>query len=234
MLKVLLWDIDGTLLDFKAAERAVVPLLFERFGLGECTEEMLRTYSKINEEQWARLERGEDTKRNILVGRFRELFERYGLDVSVAPAFNDAYQPMLGEFVFPIPGAIETVREFKVRGIPQYAVTNGTKKAQSGKLKVSGLDKLFDGIFISEEVGYEKPDQRFFDHVLTAIGPVDRKEVLIIGDSLTSDMAGGCAAGILTCRFDPKGHANDTALPIDFTVRAIPDVIGLVERLAAE
>ncbi|MDO4492721.1 MAG: YjjG family noncanonical pyrimidine nucleotidase [Clostridia bacterium] len=227
-----LWDIDGTLLDFKAAERGAVPALFARFGLGECTDEMLAAYSDINEKQWERLERGEAPKQEILVERFRLFFSRYGIDTGLAPAFNAAYQPMLGEFVSFIPGALETVTELKNRGVRQYAVTNGTKQAQTKKLAVSGLAELFDGVFISEDVGFEKPDTRYFDLVLTAIGVTDRKRVMIVGDSLTSDMKGGCAAGLITCRFDPAGRTDDTDLPIDYTVTSIAEVPRLVAALS--
>ena len=76
MITTILWDVDATLLDFLAAEKAAIKKLFQEFDLGECTDEMIRRYSKINRSYWEQLECGELTKPEVLVGRFREFFER--------------------------------------------------------------------------------------------------------------------------------------------------------------
>ena len=88
---VILWDVDGTLLDFLAAEKAAIQSLFKEFGLGECSDEMLSRYSKINREYWRKLERGEMEKSQILVKRFEDFFREEGLDTSLGKAFNEAY-----------------------------------------------------------------------------------------------------------------------------------------------
>ena len=92
MITTILWDMDDTLLDFHAAERVAIRSLFQRFELGECTDEMLQKYSEINRTYWERLERGELTKPQILVGRFQEFFASEGIDTEIAPEFNEAYQ----------------------------------------------------------------------------------------------------------------------------------------------
>ena len=108
--------------------------------------------------------------------------------------------------------------------VKQYLVTNGSLQAQTRKLKRSGLGELFDGVFISEVVGAEKPSRAFFDAVLSAIGPVDKEELLLIGDSLTSDMAGGCGVGIPCCWYDPKGLPVPEDLPIRHTIRNLNEI----------
>lgn len=229
MIKVVLWDIDGTLLDFLAAERAAIRKCFEIFGLGECTDAMLEDYSEINVRHWEMLERNERTKPEILVGRFAEFFEKYGLDMSCVAAFNEEYQVRLGDTIVFQPGAEETLRALRGRVI-QGAVTNGTRIAQERKLANSGMDKLFDYVFISELVGAEKPNRSFFDRVFAAIGDYAPREVMIVGDSLTSDIRGGNNAGIVTCWYNPQGKPNDQGAAVDYEIRRVDQVPGLLER----
>lgn len=225
--KAVLWDIDGTLLDFLAAEKAAIKTLFARFSLGACTDEMIGVYSAINVRWWEKLERGEADKPAILVGRFREFFTRYGIDPSVAEAFNTAYQTALGDTIVFMPGAKETVSALRGR-VLQCAVTNGTKVAQTKKLAASGLGELFDHVFISEDIGFEKPDVRYFERVFSEIAPVRPEETLIVGDSLTSDMRGGVNAGIATCLFDPSGKKDAGSLRIDHRITSVDGVLGIL------
>lgn len=262
-IKAVLWDIDGTLLNFLKAEEAGIKSCFARFGLGECTEEMLKRYSEINIKYWQRLERGEMSKADILIGRFREFFEEYGLDISVAADFNNEYQVRLGDTICFEDNALETVKALRGKVI-QCAVTNGTKLAQERKLKNSGLGELFEYVFISEEVGAEKPAKEFFDRVLAQINglggdkcgtsaeltasqevknlleakssleakksqkQISPQEILIVGDSLTSDMRGGVNAGLRTCWFNPKGSINDKGLAIDYEIKRIDEVLNIL------
>lgn len=227
MIRAVLWDIDGTLLDFPAAERAAVRACFARFGLGECTDEMLSEYSRINIKYWQALERGEMTKPAILVGRFTEFFANHGIDPAAAGPVNAEYQIRLGDTVVFHEGALETILALKGR-VLQYAVTNGTKTAQQRKLARSGLDTLLDGAFISDDIGAEKPDPVFFDAVFAAIGSIPRPQTLIVGDSLTSDIAGGVRAGIRTAWYNPAGAENTSGLPIDHELRSLREVESLL------
>ena len=161
-LKLLLWDIDGTLLNFREAEKVGVRMGFARFGMGECTDGMIARYSAINRSYWERLERGELTKPEVLVGRFREFFSLYGLPVDRVEEFNRNYQRDLGETIVFCDDAPEVIRALRPY-VRQYGVTNGTRYAQERKLARSGLDSLLDGVFISEIIGYEKPAPGFFE-----------------------------------------------------------------------
>ena len=229
-IKVVLWDIDGTLLDFHAAEAVAIKSLFLKFGLGICTDEMLKDYSAINTSYWKRLETGELTKTQILTGRFETFFRKYGLNTDCVADFNAAYQLALGDTVRFFPGGLETVQALKGK-ILQCAVTNGTLVAQRKKLAASGLDQLFDAVFISDVVGIEKPNIGFFDAIWAQIGTFDPNEVLIVGDSLTSDIRGGNNAGIRTCWFNPKGFPAPNDLRIDHTISnldQVPAICGLL------
>ena len=228
MIKVILWDIDGTLLDFIKAEYAAIKKCFEVFQLGECTDEMISRYSKINRGYWERLERKEITKPEVLVGRFRDFFSGENIDTNCAEEFNKEYQIRLGDTICFCDDSYELIKSFKDR-VKQYAVTNGTKIAQDKKLVKSGLIDLFDDIFISEEVGYEKPDIRFFEHVWAKIGAYKPDEVMIVGDSLTSDMQGGNNAGIVCCWYNPKRANNNSCLKIDYENTNLNQILEIVK-----
>lgn len=217
MISTILWDVDGTLLDFIAAEKAAIKTLFREFNLGQCSDEMIKRYSEINKGYWQRLERGEITKQEVLVGRFKEFFESEGLDSSVAENFNSLYQLRLGDTIVYHDNSLEIIKSLQGR-VRQYVVSNGTVEAQSKKLRLSGLGELMDGIFLSEHIGVEKPNIEFFNKVFEEIGPADRSSILIAGDSLTSDIQGGNNAGIVTCWYNPQGDKAPDKYRIDYEI----------------
>lgn len=226
MFTTLLWDVDGTLLDFKAAEKAAIADCFEQFGIPPYTPQMIERYSKINQYYWQQLELGTVEKPKMLVQRFADFFEEYGIDCDPA-AFNQLYQSRLGEHVVFFPYALETLQKNKGK-YKQYAVTNGTATAQHKKLSKSGLDQIFDGIFISDLLGAEKPDIAFFNQVFDAIGNPKKEEVLIIGDSLSGDMKGGNNAGIATCWFNPKGLPKNLEVTVDFEIASLKELEDII------
>ena len=226
MIKVILWDIDGTLLNFEEAEKHAIRACFAQFGLGDCTDHMLADYSAINRVYWQKLERGEMSKPDILIGRFATFFAKYGLDISCAPAFNAQYQISLGDTVCFNPNGLEVVTALQGK-VKQYAVTNGTKVAQQRKLERSGLNQLLDGVFISEDLGIEKPGIGFFHRVWEQIGQFDPTEVMIVGDSLTSDIQGGNNAGILCCWLNPEGKENAAKLRIDYEIKDLTQILSI-------
>lgn len=228
MIKAILWDIDGTLLNFEMSEKYAIRKCFEIYELGECTDEMLAQYSRINRKYWEKLERGELSKPEVLVGRFKEFFEIQGLPVEKAEPFNNEYQIRLGDKAFYNDDGKQLVKQLKEKGIKQYAVTNGTLIAQQRKLKLSGLDKLLDGVFISDVIGIEKPNIGFFDTVWAEIGSYEKNEVMIVGDSLTSDIQGGNNAGILCCWYNPQGQENTKGLRIDYEVKDLWEIMKLI------
>ncbi len=225
--KYLLWDIDGTVLNFLAAEAYAIRFLFKKYNIGECSDEMLKLYSQINVKYWQMLERNELTKPEILIGRFREFFGVIGVDTEIAESFNADYQVTLGDHIEFVDNAKDILLSQKGKYI-LVAVTNGTKIAQEKKLRLSGLDKIFDEIFISENVGAEKPNKEYFDYVFEKLGITDKNEVLIIGDSLTSDIKGGFIAGIDTCWFNPEHKENTLNIPISYEIDELDKIADIV------
>ena len=226
-VKAILWDVDGTLLDFAAAEKAAVQKLFIEFGLGECTDGMVARYSAINDAYWKRLERGEITKAEVLVGRYRDFFSEIGVEPSLAETFNARYQVALGDTVAYRDDSLEIVKALHGR-VKQYVVSNGTVVAQTRKLERSGLGRWMDGIFLSEQLGAEKPSPRFFEQVFAALPDIPKEDMLIVGDSLTSDMQGGLNAGVPTCWYNPQSLPRPADMAIAFEIQNLQQVYDLL------
>ena len=227
MYKYLLWDIDGTVLNFLASEAYAIRALFKKYNLGECSDEMIKMYSEINLKYWQMLEKGELTKQEILVGRFREFFKIIGVDINIVEEFNREYQITLGDHI----EFVENAKDILLSQKGKYtlvAVTNGTKIAQEKKLRLSGLCDIFDAIFISENIGAEKPSKEFFDYVFEKLGITDKSEVLIIGDSLTSDMKGGYLAGIDTCWFNAEHNSNTLDFSVTYEIDRLDKITNII------
>lgn len=230
MIKTILWDIDGTILDFLASQAVSMRKCFKSYGLGELSNENLELYSSINQRHWEALEREETTKAEVLVNRFIDFFNEMNIDVSLAESFNADYENGIPEAIAFNENSMEVLKKLKP-DYKQYAVTNGALSVQSRRLKDSGLDDVFDGSFISDAVGFEKPSIKFFEKVLNDIEPCKLDEILIVGDSLTSDMKGGNNAGIKTCWYNPKHLENNKGVHIDFEIEKLNDIFDLLNEI---
>lgn len=227
--RALFLDMDGTFLDFHAAERQAFYRAFGKTG-EEPDEEKYRLYSAINDSLWKAFERGEIPKDAIRRSRYTRLFERLGVEADGLAVELD-YERFLGEGHELIPGAAE-VLAFLAERYPLYVVTNGFASVQKSRLKLSGIERFMKQIFISEEIGYQKPQKEFFDACFSRIDPpVAPEGVLLIGDSLTSDILGAKNAGIASCWFNPEGAENRSGVRPDFEIRSLPE---LKELLAAD
>lgn len=225
--RYLLWDIDGTILNFELAERAAIRSLFERFKLGNCSDEMLMYYSQINKRYWQLMESGKIKKDKMLVERFVEFFSNKGINADIAAEFNKEYQIALCDTIVFNDDAIDIIKHQK-KTYKIIIVTNGTEVVQEKKLERSGLNDIVDNVFISELVGFEKPNIKFFEKVILEVGIKDLKEALIIGDSLTSDIQGGHNIGIDTCWYNPKNEENTTLLSPTYTIRNLHELENII------
>ncbi len=225
----ILWDVDGTLLDFSRSERYGITKCLNDIGVS-ATEEMLARYSVINDARWKKLECGELTKEQVMEGRFQQFFSEYGIACPDIPGFNAEYQQALGAVYFYRDRSLELCKKLKDMGWRQYIVTNGSAAAQKNKLRLAGFLPLMDGLFISESIGVPKPAREFFDAIWKQ--GVAKEESVIIGDSLTSDMRGGNQAGIPCIWYNPGRKTNTTAVRVDYEIQNLWDVLPVLRQLS--
>lgn len=217
----ILWDVDGTLLDFNYSQAYAMKKCFRTLGK-PITEEMIERYSEINDSYWKRLERGEISRQELYTGRFIQFFKEYGIQGVDAEAFWQEYHESLGS-VYAFQDDALTIVMALHGHVKQYVVTNGENQIQRRKLKLSGLLEVMDGVFISQEVGADKPSQEFFSKVLAQVEEQDRGRILIVGDSLSSDIQGGVKAGIVTCWYHAEGENSSWDAPKDIPAHFKPD-----------
>ncbi len=221
-------DLDDTVLDFRRSEKEAVSKTLAAFGL-EPTDKVTELYSLINEAQWKLLEKGRLTRQQVLVRRFSLLFETLCVPLSDPAQVWRAYEANLSRSAHVIPGAVEAVKELK-KEHRVFLATNGTATVQRSRLEISGTGGLFDGIFISQDVGADKPSRAFFDYMLEKTG-ADPRDSVMIGDSMSSDIAGGAAAGMKTIHYMSRPTVYGDLVP-DMTVTdvsALPEAVRILE-----
>ncbi|MDO4333434.1 MAG: YjjG family noncanonical pyrimidine nucleotidase [Eubacteriales bacterium] len=225
--RALFLDMDGTFLDFHAAEREAFDKAFGKTGKVPEKEHYL-LYSRINDELWKAFERGEIEKEQIRNSRFGRLFEQLGISADGIAVERD-YEIFLGEGHELIPHARE-VLTFLAGRYPLYVTTNGFANVQRNRLKLAGIEGFMEQIFISEEIGYQKPKKEFFDACFSRIEPsVLPGEVLLIGDSLTSDILGAKNAGIASCWFNPERRKNESGIQPDYEIGSLLELKELLK-----
>lgn len=222
----LLFDADGTLMDFKKTEAQALDQTFRKYGVHP-TKEILDLYADINHGLWKDFEHGLIDKDTLVTSRFRLLFLELGLDID-GMAFESDYQPALGRGAFLIDGAYELCRALKP-DFRLYIVTNGVSSTQYSRLSASGLDRLMDDVFVSEDAGAQKPQKDFFDYIAARIPGYNPGEALVIGDSLTSDIQGGINAGIDTCWYNPGRERNPLGICADYEIHTLEELPALLE-----
>ena len=221
MIKKLLFDADGTLWDFDASARLGFETIFAR-RVWDYTPAFFDGYTRINNGLWERYERGEMSRDRVLVERFDLLFAELRIEASGA-AFEDEFRVELESNPVWMDGAEELLRELRP-GYKIYVVTNGVASTQRKRIAITGLDRYVDEFFISEEIGAQKPQKAFFDHVLSRIGSCAADELMLIGDSLSADILGANRAGIPSCWFNPSGAPLKGEARPDHIIRELKEL----------
>ena len=207
----LLLDADGTLFDFLAAERWAIGRLLELLGK-EPLAETMALYSHLNHQTWLAFEKGELSMEQLKTERFRRFFDHINMNVDPSKASN-LYSQFLGQTHHLYPDALDALKQIQSMGIPMSMITNGITVVQKGRIEASKIGPFFTHIIISEEIGAQKPDPRYFEKTLSIIKEANDpcSACLVIGDSLSSDIKGGIDSNLDTCWV----NRNQETLPAD-------------------
>ena len=222
--KTVLFDADNTLFDFYRAEREALLDALSFMGITP-SEEMIGVYSRINDSYWKMLERGETTKEALRLQRFVSFCAHYGFNIDV-PRLAVAYTDFLSTKSYLFEGVEEICRALAAH-CRLYIITNGIASVQKGRFTPSPIFPYFEKCFISEELGFEKPRAQYFDAVRAAIPNFDPATTFVVGDSLTSDIKGGIAAGLDTCWYNRAGKEIPD-LPITYVIGDLAEVVPLI------
>ncbi len=228
MIEFLLLDLDDTILDFHKAERLAIAQTFRDFGV-EPTEEVLERYHVINKWHWEQLEQGKLTRAEVLENRFGVLFEELGVQADKT-ACARAYEKNLSIGHYFLPGAEDAVDSLSKK-YRLFLVSNGTASVQKGRMTSANLYRFFEKVFVSQEIGHNKPSKAYFDACFAQIPDFDPKKAIIVGDSLSSDIQGGINAGVLTCWVNPNHAPGRPDIIPDYEIEVLPQLEALLKSL---
>lgn len=227
--KYLLFDADNTLFDFNKAERKAFLSLSE-IDDGVFNEENYTVYHEINDQLWKKLERKEITKTELRSARFIELYRALGRSVTceLINRITSLYPLRLALGCELTEGALDVVAHLS-KNFQIYIVTNGITEVQTKRLELSEINGYIEKMFVSEAVGCEKPDKRYFDYVRNCIGDSDKSRYLVIGDSLTSDMDGAIAFGMDCVLYDPR-QKGASGRNVTYTIAHLAELRNLLSN----
>ena len=228
MIEYLFLDLDDTILDFHKAEQVALSKTLRDFGV-EPTETVLSRYHVINKWHWEQLELGKMTRDQVQTGRFRVLFAELGVMADPA-AVTARYMENLSVGHYFLPGAEETV-ELLSKKYRLFLASNGTASVQKGRMTSANLYRFFEQVFVSEEIGHNKPAKEYFETAFAWIPGFDPRKALMVGDSLSSDIKGGNNAGIRTCWINPGHQSANPEIPADFEIEALARLPELLETI---
>ena len=228
MYKFLFLDLDDTILNFQIAEHTALSKTLASFGL-EPTEDVLKRYNRINKDHWEALERKEMTRAEVLLGRFQVLFREFALDVDPEQVAR-AYEKNLGIGHWFMPGAEEAVESLSKK-YRLFLASNGTASVQKGRMTSANLYRFFEKVFVSQEIGHNKPAIEYFEACFAQIPDFDKSQAIMVGDSLTSDILGGQNAGIATCWVNPDHKPGREDIRVDYEIESIAQLENLLETL---
>ncbi len=223
MKKILLLDLDDTLLDFTRGEKESLEKVLLYYGI-ENTEDNHQLYYSINKRYWRMYELHQIEREKLLGLRFEEFFSHFNKDVDGLDV-NKLYFSYLSQTSYLMPNALSFCQKCEELNLDIILVSNGVGSVQKPRIEKSGLKKYFKKIYLSEEIGYNKPDIEFFNSL--SLEKFSKDQIVIIGDSLTSDIQGGINFGITTIWYNPEHKKS--SLP-DYEVDDLLNIFKILEE----
>ena len=223
---ILLFDLDGTLLDFDSSEKEALKMIFIKKGYNP-DKIILNAYDTVNRSLWRAYEKGEISMRTLLDTRFKKTMGQFNIDIDGA-AWEKEYREYLGKFPFTIDKAPDVLKNLSVNH-RIFAITNGVGDTQISRLKLAGIFDYFEDVFISQLIGAQKPSKAFFDHVKNNIKDFNINSSLVIGDSQVTDILGGNNAGLDTCLFKTQGKFYDTNIKSTYEINSLEELYNICD-----
>ena len=227
MVEFLFLDLDDTILDFRKAEYIAIGKTIRDFGV-EPTDEVRQRYHMINKWHWEQLELGKLTRAEVLENRFKVLFQELGVEVDATRCAR-TYEKNLSMGHWFLPGAEEAVDRLSKK-YRLFLASNGTASVQKGRMTSANLYRFFERVFVSQEIGHNKPSKAYFDACFAQIPGFDPKRAIMVGDSLSSDIRGGINAGIVTVWVNPE-HKDCGDVKPDYVIESLSQLEALLETL---
>ncbi len=227
MFAHILFDLDDTLFDFQQSQKNGIILLCKKYHI-PFTDDLYKLYVDINHCLWKKFNDGLISKDYVQNKRFELFFDCLHMKVE-GKDVNNQYQHFLVEHTFLIPFADTVCAELSKKHTLSI-ITNGVGKTQHQRINNSPISHYFKNVFVSEEVGYAKPNRAFFDYILKKISCINKQEVLIVGDSLESDILGANNIGVPCCFFNPQKKEIVSSCHIDFIINDLQQLISIIEN----
>jgi putative hydrolase of the HAD superfamily len=226
--EIIIFDADETLFDFKKSESEAFKNTMLEFDIEYDENHHFKIYQGINTAIWKEFEDGIITQEKLKIERFKRLSDRLNAGFDEV-AFAKSYMKHLSHASFLYDDSIVLVKSLH-KDYRLTIVTNGLKDVQDGRIRKSVIAKYFEDIVVSEEVNISKPDPKIFEHALTNINHADKSKVLIVGDSLTSDIQGGINFGVDTCWFNPNKIVNRTSIKPTYEISNLMELKEIIEK----
>ena len=228
MKKLLIFDLDNTILDFEMSESYALKKVFENHNI-VFTKDMYKDFVVFNEKLWKAREKEEISSMELRQQRFKNFFKKYNIDIDPWK-FELEYEDILLKNVFFIKDSIDVIEKLSKKYILVIA-TNGIKHIQEKRLDVSGVRKYFDNIFISDDIGYNKPQKKFFDYIFERYKDIKKENIVMIGDTLSSDIKGAKISNIKSIWYNPFNKKLDKDIVADFEIKNLEQIFDILEKI---
>ncbi len=221
MKKTILMDLDNTIIDFNECARHSIMGIFEELGF-HYDENVFTTFITENVKIWKRLELGEIDKPFLRANRWNIILDKLGIDYD-GTIIEEKFENGVAMGAYPVEYAYELL-EYLYKKYDIYVVSNGFRFVQESRVKIGKYDKYFNELFLSEDIGIQKPDTRFFDYCYEKIGCPPKEDLILIGDSLSADITGGNNFGLDTIWFNKNHDPESDTIKATYTVEHLKDI----------